>query len=226
LTRAQRSEGCVAGDCVEAGNVASLNLGGIGAQPIQNFRQASAYAAKRYIAKADLPDEIRDTLGRFWGRMCRDNVPLGQREVLRISPGDACQLRRLVRRYRRSTSKPEKRRFLRSAQFRDPEFSVTTFLDVEQWYRWITPMPVHFPGAIQESQQVLASNPSNPVQPELFGANQARQFPGTMQQADEQETVGARLVKHDVVPKPRNAPPANLGNAGKSGQSTGLWIPG
>ncbi len=33
LTRAQRSEGCVAGDCVEAGNVASLNLGGIGAQP-------------------------------------------------------------------------------------------------------------------------------------------------------------------------------------------------
>ncbi len=156
-------------DIVGSGDLRHFRAG-TNVQPIQNFRQASAYAAKRYIAKADLPEEIRDAPGRFWGIMERDNAPLGQREVLRISLGDACQLRRLLRRYRRSTAKPEKRRFLRSAQFRDPEFSVTTFLDVEQWYRCITPMPTHFLRAIQDIQQVLPSNPPSSVKPELFEA--------------------------------------------------------
>ena len=54
-----------------------------------------------------------------------------------------------------------------ATQFRDPEFSVTAFLDVGQWRRWITPMPKHCAGAIQEMRQMLSSDPFNPVQPEL-----------------------------------------------------------
>ena len=71
----------------------------------------------------------------------------------------------------------------------------------------------------------LSVSAERAVQPELFGADQGRQFSGTMQQADEQKTVGARVVKHDVVPKLGNTPAPNFGNAGKSGQSTRLGIP-
>ncbi len=75
----------------------------------------------------------------------------GTTRNLRLSPADARRLRCLVRRSRRSTAKPEKRRFLRSAQFRDPGFSVTTFLDVERWYRLLTPLRRHFPSALDDA---------------------------------------------------------------------------
>jgi hypothetical protein len=71
--------------------------------------------------------------GRFWGVINRKRLPFGNREEREVSPADAVQLRRTIRRYRVANTRPEKRKFLRKSQLWSQEFTAKLFCDVEFW---------------------------------------------------------------------------------------------
>jgi hypothetical protein len=102
-------------------------------EEIQNFRQATGYASKRYMAKAEEVEAMPVKPGRFWGVIGRRHLPLAPRETVELTADQCIQLRRCVRRHRRANTPPEKRKFIRRGQFKAPEFTLNFFCDATFW---------------------------------------------------------------------------------------------
>ncbi len=68
------------------------------------------YASKRYMGKEVENLKLEHKPGRFWGVIGRKNLKLGDREVLPLTRKQAVTLLRVLRRYRRANTAPEKRR--------------------------------------------------------------------------------------------------------------------
>jgi hypothetical protein len=76
-------------------------------------RQGSfSYCSKRYVAKPEEVKKLGLSPGRFWGVWNRKCLPLGERKCYRVTPQQAIQLRRFIRRHRRAITPPEKRKWL------------------------------------------------------------------------------------------------------------------
>jgi hypothetical protein len=102
-------------------------------EKLNGVRGAFAYAAKRYVAKKEDLPEMEFKPGRFWGVIGRKNLPFGKREVREVSAKEAVQIRRIMRRYRRANTPPEKRKFLRKSQLWSQDFTAKLFCNVEFW---------------------------------------------------------------------------------------------
>jgi len=77
--------------------------------------------------------ELEHKPGRFWGVVCRKNLPLGKREDREVTAGQAVKLRRVMRRYRLANTSPEKRKFLRKSLLWSQDFTPKLFCKVEFW---------------------------------------------------------------------------------------------
>lgn len=95
-----------------------------GSQPcvskVRSFRGVWAYAAK-YLGKTfEVAGWSETWTGRFWGVLNRENIPLGEIEIIEIDHKTACQVIRL------------QRRFMHMKKSRDFN-SLKTFCDADQW---------------------------------------------------------------------------------------------
>ena len=97
-------------------------------EELRSVKGAFSYAAKRYLGKTEERSELEIKPGRFWGVIGRSKVKLGKREVREIPAAQAFIILRLIRRYRRAKTPPEKRKFIKS----DP-FSAKLYCDVDRW---------------------------------------------------------------------------------------------
>lgn len=86
------------------------------------------YASKSYMGKSEDCSHLENKPGRYWGVIGRSNVKLGKREVHEITAEQAFRIQRIIRRYRRANTAPEKRKFSR----RD-RYSSKLYCDVENW---------------------------------------------------------------------------------------------
>ena len=114
-------------DVVGSGDVRHFRAGTRVEKP-RSIRATFAYAAKKYIAKAEAMPKLAGKPGRFWGAIGRANLPLGRRAKVELPHQQACALRRLIRRYRRAITPASKRKHLRRWQH-----SGKLYCDVEFW---------------------------------------------------------------------------------------------
>jgi len=118
-------------DVVGSGEVKHYRAG-TSVQTLGSKRGAFAYAAKKYVAKSG-ECVWSAKPGRFWGIVGRKNLPLGRRDVLELTNGQALKLRRMMRRYRMATCPKEKRAKMRKGQLFSRDFTVKLFAGVEFW---------------------------------------------------------------------------------------------
>ena len=118
-------------DVVGSGEVKHYRAG-TSVQTLGSKRGAFAYAAKKYVAKTG-ECVWSAKPGRFWGIVGRKNLPLGRRDVLELTNGQALKLRRVMRRYRMATCAKEKRAKMRKGQLFSRDFTVKLFAGVEFW---------------------------------------------------------------------------------------------
>ena len=118
-------------DVVGSGEVKHYRAG-TSVQTLGSKRGAFAYAAKKYVAKTG-ECVWSAKPGRFWGIVGRKNLPLGRRDVLELTNGQALKLRRVMRRYRMATCAKEKRAKMRKGQLFSQDFTVKLFAGVEFW---------------------------------------------------------------------------------------------
>jgi hypothetical protein len=118
-------------DVVGSGEVKHYRAG-TSVQTLGSKRGAFAYAAKKYVAKTG-ECVWSAKPGRFWGIVGRKNLPLGRRDVLELTNGQALKLRRVMRRYRMATCPKEKRAKMRKGQLFSRDFTVKLFAGVEFW---------------------------------------------------------------------------------------------
>jgi hypothetical protein len=112
-------------DVVGSGEVKHYRAG----TRVERIRSAGAvfaYAAKRYLCKPEEAPKLGGAPGRFWGVIGRRALPMGKRVRVALTAREVVQLRRLVRRYRRANTKPERRKWLRRQ-------SSVLFCHVEVW---------------------------------------------------------------------------------------------
>jgi hypothetical protein len=100
-------------DIVNSGDARHFRAG-TSVKKLRSRKGAYAYTSKKtYLAKPEEVKNMQGKPGRFWGVFNRKCLPLGEHQCYRIQPGQAVQLRRIIRRYRRANTPPEKRRWLR-----------------------------------------------------------------------------------------------------------------
>ena len=98
-------------DIVNSGD-ARHYLAGTRVDTIDTREGSFAYCSKRYVAKPEEVKKLGLKPGRFWGVWNRKCLPLGEQQCYRITQRQAIQLRRFIRRHRRATTPPEKRKWL------------------------------------------------------------------------------------------------------------------
>jgi len=98
-------------DIVNSGD-ARHYLAGTRVDTIDTREGSFAYCSKRYVAKPEEVKKLGFKPGRFWGVWNRKCLPLGEQQSYRITQQQAIQIRRLIRRHRRATTPPEKRKWL------------------------------------------------------------------------------------------------------------------
>jgi hypothetical protein len=99
-------------DVVGSGEVKHYKAG-TSVDKLHSRQGAFSYASKRYVSKKEEVEKLNLKPGRFWGVFNRKYLPLGKRQSFSLTPQQAVQLRRYIRRHRRATTKPENRRWLR-----------------------------------------------------------------------------------------------------------------
>ena len=104
---------------------------GTRAEELKSLKGAYYYASKAYMGKTEDLSELDGSCtkpGRFWGIIGRKNLKLGERKILDITPKEAIQVHRFIRRFRRANTLPIKRRFLKF-----DHYSAKVYCDVNQW---------------------------------------------------------------------------------------------
>jgi hypothetical protein len=104
---------------------------------IRSTEGALSYASKNYVAKKGF--ESAPHPGRFWGVVGADKLPLGKREVVKLSREQVFRMRRVIRNCRWSRAKPEQRIKLRASPLFGEVVKVKHLCNVEVWLRRLLP---------------------------------------------------------------------------------------
>jgi hypothetical protein len=105
-------------DVVASGDAKHFKAG-TSVDKLHSRQGAFSYASKRYVAKKEEVEKMHLKPGRFWGVFNRKHLPLGRCQSYELTPQQAVQLRRIIRRHRRATTKPKDRRWLRKGSSSD-----------------------------------------------------------------------------------------------------------
>lgn len=97
-------------------------------EKLRSTKGAFYYASKSYMGKSEDCSGLEIKPGRFWGVIGRSKVKLGKHEIRAIPAAQAFVILRLMRRYRRANTPPERRKFINSDQF-----AAKLYCNVDRW---------------------------------------------------------------------------------------------